>query len=228
MPRRLRAHSSRTGRTRRASTSASRRKSYFRLRGTRGPQPRRSRPHADRPRADPPRRHAAAGSATARVAARARPTPRRPREARRERTVSADRTNDPGARAVGAGGSPRRRGAPTARGPHRKHHPRPQTARRQHTLTQPTRRQHTLTQPTRRQHTVTQPTRRQHTVTQHTRRHHNRRRHNRRRPPRDVERPRGAGSFRRRPVSRILSRAAIHLCGLPGPWRVTCKRSCLA
>ena len=40
--------------------------------------------------------------------------------------------------------------------------------------------------------------------------------------------PAGAGSFVRRPVSRILSRAAIHLRGLPGPWRVTCKRSCLA
>jgi hypothetical protein len=37
-----------------------------------------------------------------------------------------------------------------------------------------------------------------------------------------------AGPLVSRPVSRILSWAAIHLCGRPGPWRVTCKRSCLA
>jgi hypothetical protein len=37
-----------------------------------------------------------------------------------------------------------------------------------------------------------------------------------------------AGPLVSRPVSRILSWTAIHLCGRPGPWRVTCKRSCLA
>ena len=42
------------------------------------------------------------------------------------------------------------------------------------------------------------------------------------------EAPPGAGLLRSRPVSRILSRAVIHLRGLPGPWRVTCERSCLA
>ena len=40
--------------------------------------------------------------------------------------------------------------------------------------------------------------------------------------------PPEAGPFRSRPISRILSRAVIHLSGLPGPWRVTYKRSCLA
>src|SRR5919201_6790795 len=51
-----------------------------------------------------------------------------------------------------------------------------------------------------------------------------------------IENPRGAGVFRSRPVSRILSRATIHLgpalppisSGLPGPGRATCRRSCLA
>ena len=43
-----------------------------------------------------------------------------------------------------------------------------------------------------------------------------------------LERPRRGGAFPRRPISRILSRTAIHLRGLPGPWRATCERSCLA
>jgi hypothetical protein len=31
-----------------------------------------------------------------------------------------------------------------------------------------------------------------------------------------------------RPISRILSRAIIHLSGLPGPWRAAYERSCSA
>src|SRR4051812_45303482 len=46
--------------------------------------------------------------------------------------------------------------------------------------------------------------------------------------PRQLERPRSAGPLRSKPVSRILSSTAIHLSGLPGPWRATCERSCLA
>ena len=45
---------------------------------------------------------------------------------------------------------------------------------------------------------------------------------------RPIEKPRIAGLFRSRPVSRILSWTAIHLCGRPGPRRAACKRSCLA
>ena len=45
---------------------------------------------------------------------------------------------------------------------------------------------------------------------------------------RDIEKAPLRGPFRSRPVSRILSRAVIHLSGLPGPRRAACKRSCLA
>ncbi len=37
-----------------------------------------------------------------------------------------------------------------------------------------------------------------------------------------------AGPLLSRPISRILSRAVIHLSGLPEPWRATCKRFCSA
>jgi len=40
--------------------------------------------------------------------------------------------------------------------------------------------------------------------------------------------PAVAGLLCSRPVSRILSRAVIHLSGLPGPWRAACERSCSA
>ena len=40
--------------------------------------------------------------------------------------------------------------------------------------------------------------------------------------------PRHRGFLLSRPISRILSRAVIHLSGLPGPWRATYKRSCSA
>ena len=46
--------------------------------------------------------------------------------------------------------------------------------------------------------------------------------------PGNEEGPAAAGLSRSRPISRILSWTAIHLCGLPGPRRAACKRSCLA
>src|SRR4051794_16669747 len=49
-----------------------------------------------------------------------------------------------------------------------------------------------------------------------------------RRAPSAWKNPAGAGLFLSEPVSRILSGAAIHLSGLPGPRRAACERSCLA